>query len=118
MLTLVALVVALLFLPSPWNVVLVLGAATVDIIETGVLVWWSRRRRRLSRSMVGAEAIVGQTGIALGRLDPAAFETVGQVRVGAEIWSARSAEPIEPGAAITISSIDGLVLDVEPARQP
>jgi membrane protein implicated in regulation of membrane protease activity len=118
MLTLVALVVALLFLSSPWNVVLVLTAATLDIAETGVLVWWSSRRRRLSRSSVGAGAIVGQTGVALGRLDPVALDPVGQVRVAGEIWNARSVEPIEPGAAITISSIDGLVLDVEPTRQP
>ena len=110
MLTLVALVVAVLFLPSPWNAVLVVTAATVDLAETGVLVWWSRRRRRLSPARVGTEAIVGRTGIALGRLDP-----VGQVRVDGEIWSARSAEPIDPGAAITVRSVDGLVLDVEPA---
>lgn len=117
MLTIIALVVALMFLSSPWNVVLVLTAATVDIAETGVLVWWSRRRRRLSRSSVGMEAIVGRPGVALGRLDPAALDPVGQVRVAGEIWSARSAQPIDPGAAITISSVNGLVLDVEPARE-
>jgi membrane protein implicated in regulation of membrane protease activity len=115
MLTIVALVVAVLFLPSPWNAVLVVTAAIVDIAETGVLVWWSRRRRRLSPAAVGTGAMVGRTGIALRRLDPVALDPVGQVRVGGEIWSARSAEPIDPGAAVTVSSVDGLVLDVEPA---
>ena len=118
MLTIIALVVALLFLSSPWNVVLVLSAATVDIAETGVLVWWSRRRRRLSPSSVGVEAIVGRAGVSLGRLDPAALDPVGQVRVRGEIWSARSFEPIDPGVAVTISAVEGLVLDVELARQP
>jgi len=116
MLTIVALILAVLFLPSPWNVVLVATAAIVDIAETGVLVWWSRRRRRLGPAAVGAGAIVGRAGIALGRLDPVAPNPVGQVRVGGEIWSARSAEPIDPGAAIIVRSVDGLVLGVEPVR--
>ena len=64
---------------------------------------------------VGAETIVGRTGIALGRLDPDAASPVGQVRVEGEIWSARSAEPIDPGAPVVVSAVDGLVLDVEPA---
>jgi len=81
------------------------------------LVCWSRRRRRLSPAAVGTEAIVGRTGIALGRLDPVALDPVGQVRVGGEIWSARSVEPIDPGAAVTVSSVDGLVLEVERARR-
>jgi len=117
MLTLVALVVAVLFLPAPWNVVLVVSAAIVDVAETGVFVWWSRRRRRLSPAAVGTEALVGHSGISLGRLDPDSLEPLGQVRVDGEIWSARSVEPIDPGAAVTVSSVDGLVLDVEPERR-
>jgi membrane protein implicated in regulation of membrane protease activity len=118
MLTLIALVVAVLFLSSPWNVVVVVTAAIVDIVETGVLVWWSRRRRRLGPAAVGTEAIVGRMGVALTRLDPGnlksgALDPVGQVRVDGEIWSARSAEPIDPGAAVTVRSVDGLVLEVE-----
>jgi membrane protein implicated in regulation of membrane protease activity len=126
MLTLVALVVAVLFLPSPWNVVLVATAAIVDTVETGVLVWWSRRRRRLSPASVGAAAIIGHTGITLARLGPGSRDAtspdagspgpVGQVRVDGEIWSARSTEPIDPGVAVTVRSVDGLVLGVEPAR--
>ena len=118
MLTLFALVVALLFLSSPWNVVLVVTAAIVDLGETGVLVWWSRRRRARGPAAVGVDAIVGRRGVALGRLDPLSRDPAGQVRVDGEIWGARSVEPIEPGAAVTISSVDGLVLDVEPTRQP
>jgi membrane protein implicated in regulation of membrane protease activity len=117
MLTLVALIVALLFLPSPWNVMLVVTAAIVDIAEAGVLVWWSRSRRRLSPAAVGPETIIGSTGVALGRLDPVAPDPVGQVRVGGEIWGARSAEPVDPGESVTVRSVDGLVLVVEPLRR-
>jgi membrane protein implicated in regulation of membrane protease activity len=117
MLTIIALVIALLFLSWPWNIVLVIVAATIDIAETGVFVWWSRRRRRGTRVAVGAETIVGRTGIALGRLDPGALNPVGQVRVEGEIWGARSAEPIEPGAAVVVDAVDGLVLVVAPEPQ-
>ena len=115
MLTIIALVIALLFLSWPWNVVVVVAAAIVDIAETGTFVWWSRRRRRLSPAAVGVQTIVGCKGIALGRLDPGAAAPVGQVRVGGEIWRARSAVPIDPGAAVIVSAVDGLVLDVAPA---
>ena len=56
MLTLIALVIALLFLSWPWNVILVIAAAIVDIAETGTFVWWSKRKRRRSPPAVGAEA--------------------------------------------------------------
>ena len=72
MLTIIALVIALLFLSWPWNVVIVIAAAAVDIAETGVFVWWSRRRRRRGPAAVGAETLVGRTGIALARLAPGA----------------------------------------------
>jgi membrane protein implicated in regulation of membrane protease activity len=116
MLTIIALIVAVLFVPSPWNIVLVVVAALVDIAETGAFVWWSRRRRRLSAPAVGTGAIVGRTGIALERLDPTIPGRVGQVRVDGEIWGARSTEPVDPGDAVRVRSVVGLVLDVEPNR--
>src|SRR5215208_5902774 len=118
MLTITALVIALVFLSWPWSAVIVVVAAAIDIAETGGFLWWSRRRRRLTPVAVGAETLVGRTGIALGRLDPDAASPMGQVRVEGEIWSARSAEPIDPGAPVMVSGLDGLVLDVKPSRQP
>jgi membrane protein implicated in regulation of membrane protease activity len=114
MLTIIALVIALLFLSWPWNVVLVISAAAVDIAETGVFVWWSRRRRRTSPAAVGADTIVGRSGIVLARLEPGATAPFGQVRVEGEIWSARSEVAIDPGAHVIVSAVDALVLDVVP----
>lgn len=116
MLTIIALVIAVLFLSSPWNVVVVVAAAAVDIAETGVFVWWSRRRRRLGPPAVGNETLVGRPGITLGRLEAGTDVPTGQVRVDGEIWKARAAEPIDPGAAVTVTAVDGLILDVEAAR--
>jgi membrane-bound serine protease (ClpP class) len=107
MLTIVALVAAILFLPYPWNFVVPIVAAVVDVVETGVFLWWSRRRR----ATVGVETLVGRRAVAVGRLAPR-----GQVKLDGELWEALSAEPVEPGGEVLVRRVDGLVLDVEPAR--
>jgi membrane protein implicated in regulation of membrane protease activity len=107
MLTVAAIVVALLLLPVGWGVALVAAALVVDVTETVVLVRWSRRRR----VTVGLEAMVGRTGVASGRLAPA-----GQVRIDGEIWDAVVLrDSIEPGATVVVRSVDGLTLRVDPA---
>ena len=106
-LTLIALLVALLFLPSPWNAALVATAAVIDVAETVVFVWWSRRRRRLTAPAVGSETVVGRSAIALGRLDPD-----GQVRIDGEIWRARALTAIDPGVTVRVVSLDDLTLTV------
>jgi membrane-bound serine protease (ClpP class) len=113
MLTIIALILAFIFLPSPWNVIVVLVTAVVDTVETGAFVWWSRRRRRTTPAAVGVDSIVGRPGVAIARLD-SDWTTKGQVRVDGEIWAARSTEPVDPGAEVRVVGIDGLTLDVEP----
>ena len=113
MLTLIALVIALLFLDSPWNVVIVAVALAIDVAELVLFVWWSRRRRSQGPPAVGTETLVGRRGIALARIAPAAN---GQVRVEGEIWQARVRVTVERGSGIVVRAVDGLVLDVEPAR--
>jgi membrane protein implicated in regulation of membrane protease activity len=113
-LTLIALILALLFLPSPWGAIVVVAAAIVDLVETGVFVWWSRRRRRRGPAAVGVQSLVGRSGVALVRLDPE-NASPGQVRVEGEIWSARASEPVDPGGQVTVAAVNGLVLDVVPA---
>jgi membrane-bound serine protease (ClpP class) len=110
MLTLVALAVALLFLSAPWNWVLVIGAALLDLAETGAFLWWSRRRRRLTRPAVGAEDLVGRAAVAASALVPH-----GQVRLQGEIWSARCTRPVDAGTRVVVRAVDGLLLEVEPA---
>jgi membrane protein implicated in regulation of membrane protease activity len=104
-LTLVAIAVALLFLPAPWSWLLVLGTALVDLAETGGFLWWSRRRR----AVVGVEALVGRRATTVGPL-----LRTGQVRVDGELWDARSEAEVEPGEPVVIRAVNGLVLDVEP----
>jgi membrane-bound ClpP family serine protease len=102
---LVALLLAFFVLPSPWGVVAVLAALVFEVGEAAGLVWWSRRRR----SHVGAETLVGAEGVALGALEPD-----GQVRVGGEIWRARSEAPVPAGCRVRVTAVEALTLVVEP----
>ena len=104
MLTIVAIVLAFTVLPTPWNWIAVLSAATVDVAETAVLIRWSKRRR----TAVGAETLVGRPGVVVTALTPR-----GQVRVDGELWDAHAEYHLAPGEEVVVTSLDGLVLEVE-----
>lgn len=109
MITLVTLVIAVLFLPSPWTWIAVVAAALVDIAETGAFLRWSKRRR----SAVGVDALVGRHAVVVTMLAPR-----GQVRVQGEIWEAESPVRVEPGREVVIRAVDELVLAVDPTDVP
>lgn len=106
LLFLIALVLAVFVLPSPWGLVAVVIGAALEIAETGLFIWWSKRRK----AAVGVEALVGKRGIAVDALWP-----VGQVRVNGEIWKAHCEGGCDPGTAVVVRGIDGLTLRVDPA---
>jgi membrane-bound serine protease (ClpP class) len=107
-LLLLALLLALLWLPSPWGFLVVIGAAIVEVLEVWFWIWYTRRRR----SVVGAEALVGEVGIAAGRLDPR-----GQVRIVGEIWQARSDEVATAGERVVVERVEpDLTLVVRPEQ--
>ena len=105
MLFLIALLLAIFLLPSPWGFVLVVGALVVDVIEVTVGIWYSKRRR----ASVGTNTLVGATGVAVDELLPD-----GQVKVNGEIWRARCAAGCDAGATVVVRAVNGLTLDVEP----
>jgi membrane-bound serine protease (ClpP class) len=111
MILLAAIVLAVTIVPSPWQVPVIAAGGLWEASEAVFWFRWSRRRR----ARVGAEALVGATAEVVERLDPE-----GRVRVAGELWSARTttAEPVEPGTAVTILALEGLVLDVEPISPP
>jgi membrane-bound serine protease (ClpP class) len=102
---LVALLLAIFVLPAPWGLVAVAASLVVEVGEAAAFVWWSRRRR----AQVGAETLVGAEGVALGALEPD-----GQVRVGGEIWRARSSAPVPAGGRVRVTAVEALTLVVEP----
>jgi membrane-bound serine protease (ClpP class) len=103
---LIALLLALFVLPSPWGVVTLVVAGVLDVGETLLFLWWSKRRR----ASVGVETLVGRTGVAVGDLWP-----TGQIKVDGEIWGARCDGGCDSGTEVVVRSIEGLTLVVDPA---
>ena len=101
MLFVIAVVLALFVLPSPWGIVAVIVAAVVEIGETGFWFWLSKRRR----VQVGAETLIGAHAEAVGD---------GLVRVDGELWQARAAAALSPGDRVLVVGREELVLEVEP----
>jgi membrane-bound serine protease (ClpP class) len=103
---LIALLLAVFVLPSPWGLVAVVIGGVLDIAETTLFIWWSKRRN----ATVGVQTLVGKVGVAASDLWPE-----GQVRVGGEIWRARCAGGCDSGTRIVVRAVDGLTLVVDPA---
>ena len=70
-------------------------AAALDIVETCVFIWWSKRRR----AAVGVDSLVGKRGVAIGALWPE-----GQVRVERGDLAARCKGGCDPGDAVVVRS--------------
>jgi len=102
---LLGLLLAIFVLDEPWSWVAVGLAATWEIGETALLVWWSKRRR----SVVGAEALVGRRAIVSSACMPD-----GQVRVAGELWRAHCVAGAGEGDEVVVREVDGLTLVVEP----
>ena len=68
-------------------------------------------RTRFSTPTIGREWMIGETGTAVGAVAPD-----GVVMVREAPWRARTnrATPIDAGAEVRVTSIDGLLLEVEP----
>ncbi|HEX5148561.1 MAG TPA: NfeD family protein [Candidatus Limnocylindrales bacterium] len=103
MLLLIGILIAL-FVPAPWSVAVVIGAATLEFVETAFSVWVSRR----GRPRVGVETLVGATGRVVADCLPA-----GTVRVGGEIWRARCDAGARSGERVRVRARHGLVLLVD-----
>ena len=102
----VALVLALVFLPWPWNLVAILGGL---VVETGELAWGLRLARRW-KPKTGAEAMIGEEAEVVSACRP-----LGEVRAQGELWRARCDEGADVGETVRIERIEGLTLVVAPA---
>ena len=106
MLLLGGILLAVFVVPWPWGIATVLGGGLLDIGESLALLRWSKRRR----SSVGAEALVGQTGV---------MATSTQVRVAGELWEVRSDARLRVGDEVEVTRVSGLTLEVSPqSRAP
>jgi membrane-bound ClpP family serine protease len=100
----IALLLAIFVLPSPWGLIVVLGALLLEIVE----IRWGLRLAR-ARSSVGVETLIGKHARAATDLDP-----VGQVVLEGERWRARSSRAVEIGTTVEVLAVNGLELAVSP----
>ena len=96
---LVLALVGLFVLPGPWNVIVVIVAALIEVFE---VFFWLRVARRY-RVRTGVEAMIGERAEVIGP---------GRVRFDGAIWNARG--PTDRGETVRVTGIDGLTLEVEP----
>jgi membrane protein implicated in regulation of membrane protease activity len=100
MLLLGAILLAIFIVPWPWGLVVVVVGGTIDIVESLLLMRWSRRRR----AATGAEALIGRQAI---------VATPTQVRIAGELWEARSGDVLVPGEEVVVRGVEGLTLLVD-----
>ena len=106
MIVLVGVLIAVFIVPDAWTVPVVIAAIGVEVTETLVTMWWSRR----APPKVGVETLIGASGVVVQDCRP-----IGRVRVRGEIGRARSSEDLESGASVRVVDRDRLTLLVEPA---
>ena len=97
MLLLLAILVAVVWLPTGWGIAVVAAATVFELAEAGFWVWLSRRRK----AVTGAEALPGSRGVVTFACRPE-----GRVRVAGELWRARCEEGADVGDAVVVERLD------------
>jgi membrane protein implicated in regulation of membrane protease activity len=97
------------------GLVFAVGSVVLMVLTRRPLIAWSGRRRGAATDV---EAIAGSSAVVTIAVDNHA--NTGQVRVGAEHWTARTPgdddPPIAPGAVVRIESIAGVTVRVVPSQ--
>lgn len=109
MILLIAIVLAVFVLPSPWNVVAIVVGCVLEIVEVVVLRHWSKRMGRRAKPITGGEAMVGKVAEVTEECRPK-----GVVKVNGELWEARCAAGASRGDEVVVEAVDGLTLVVSP----
>jgi membrane-bound serine protease (ClpP class) len=99
-----AIALAVFVLPPGWGIAAVTLAIVIEVAEVG---FWIRFLRRY-RVRTGVEGLIGSTGEVIETCDPS-----GRVRLRGEIWHAHCPAGASVGDRVTVTSVDGLTLEVE-----
>jgi membrane protein implicated in regulation of membrane protease activity len=105
----VAILLAIFLVPSPWSIVVLVVACILEVGEIALLRNWSRRIGRRTKATTGAEALVGKLAEVTRECRP-----VGMVRLDGELWEARCEAGASRGDTVAVERVDGLTLVVSP----
>jgi len=85
----------------------------IAMVMGGLTLWLVTYLLKLQRrgAVSGRESILSGTGVAME-----SFEGDGHVWLEGESWAARSKEPVRKDQEVSVSRMDGLVLEVKPLR--
>ena len=97
------------FVPYPWNLLVLVGGISVEVLE----VIWGRRLARRWRPRTGVETMIGEHAEVVVVCRPK-----GQVRINGELWEATCAAGADVGEETVVRSIEGLTLIVDPVPAP
>ena len=86
--------------------------AYLVLTAISLLVYWSIMRAMHRPVTTGPEGMIGARAEAVTDLSP-----TGRVRYQGELWQAVAGQPIPAGARVTIVSVDGMRVQVQPTRQ-
>ena len=103
MAAIVAILLAIFVLPSPWGLVAIVAGITIEVGESWFWIRFTRRRRPVT----GAEALIGQDAVVIEACRPD-----GRVRVHGELWRARCAGGAGVGEHVRVTRVDDLTLEV------
>lgn len=93
---------------------------SVFVISSTLLLFLTKPLvKKLSRTdkvQTNAYSVIGKTGIVTREIN--SKKGIGQVKVGSEIWTAKSDSPILEGTEVIVKEIDGVKAIVEPIQEP
>ena len=104
MAAIVAILLAIFILPSPWGLVAIVVGISIEVGES----WFWIRFTRRHRAVTGAEALIGQRAVVVEACRPD-----GRVRIQGELWRARCAREAEVGEHVRVAAVNDLTLEVE-----
>lgn len=75
-----------------------------------------KKLSRTDKVQTNAYSVIGKTGIVTKEIN--SKKGIGQIKVGSEIWTAKSNSSILEGTEVIIKEIDGVKAIVEPIQEP
>jgi membrane protein implicated in regulation of membrane protease activity len=108
----VAILLAIFLVPSPWSIVVLVLGCILEVGEIALLRQWSKGIGRRTKTTTGAEALAGRVAEVTKDCRP-----VGMVRLDGELWEARCEAGASRGDSVVVERLDGLILVVSPATR-
>lgn len=111
----IAAAISTLFTPSIFiQLIVFLVVSTLTLLITRPLV--KKLRRKSEKTSTNADRLIGDIGVVIREI--ASAQSVGQVKIRGEIWSAVSKQtPVQADERVKIVSIEGVKLLVEPIKE-